>query len=442
MSASKICGGVYSTSLPVGGTSMSRYKLGARLTILFLGVISLAAAVSGCSQAPSDVVLEPANTTYYEGARVLVGNGEVIEDAVFSVVDGVFAAVGSSNAVDLPSGVSAVDLRGKTVMPAIVDAHVHLSTSRDALTQDLRRRAEQGISAALSLGSDGEDVPLEMRDELMPGAARYLSAGRGITMPEPGRTEVPHWVTSEAQARQAVRDEAARDVNFIKIWVDDRNGQYEKLSAELYSAIIDEAHQHNLKVFAHIFALEDAKGLLRAGIDVFAHGVRDQDIDDEFVALIRQRPEVILVPNLPSRGVPTDLSWLATSMSAEELMQLQAGNVERLEVQAAHGIQARNLARLSAAGMTIAMGTDGNTFWAPHVEMEDMVAAGMAAADVIVSATQNSANAVGLDDTGTIQTGKRADFIVLDANPLEAIENTRRISAVYLAGGLVDRSGR
>ena len=421
---------------------MSRYKLGARLAILFLGAISLAAAVSGCSQAPSDVVLEPANTTYYEGARVLVGNGEVIEDAVFSVVDGVFAAVGSSNAVDLPSGVSAVDLRGKTVMPAIVDAHVHLSTSRDALTQDLRRRAEQGISAALSLGSDGEDVPLEMRDELMPGAARYLSAGRGITMPEPGRTEVPHWVTSEAQARQAVRDEAARDVNFIKIWVDDRNGQYEKLSAELYSAIIDEAHQHNLKVFAHIFALEDAKGLLRAGIDVFAHGVRDQDIDDEFVALIRQRPEVILVPNLPGRGVPTDLSWLATSMADEEFLQLQAGNVERLEVQAAHGIQARNLARLSAAGMTIAMGTDGNTFWAPHVEMEDMVAAGMAAADVIVSATQNSANAVGLDDTGTIQAGKRADFIVLDANPLEAIENTRRISAVYLAGGLVDRSGR
>ena len=115
-------------------------------------------------------------------------------------------------------------------MPAIIDSHAHLRTSRENLMDDLRRRAEQGISAVLSLGTDGIQTPLEIRDEFNPTIARYLSAGRGITAPEPGRNEIPHWVTSEEEARQAVRDEASRNVDFIKIWVDDRCGQYDKLS--------------------------------------------------------------------------------------------------------------------------------------------------------------------------------------------------------------------
>ena len=404
------------------------------------GLATLGLLAAACS-APAPEEAPASTATAFEGARLIVGDGQTIENATFVVDDTRFVAVGATGAVEVPDGAARVDLTGMTVMPAIVDAHVHLSTTREALIEDLEMRAYFGVGAALSLGSDGEDAPLEVRDELVPAGARYKSAGRGITSPEPGRSEVPHWVTTEDDARQAVRDEAARDVDMLKIWVDDRSGQYERLSSELYGAVIDEAHQAGLRVAAHIFRLEDAQGLLEAGVDAFAHGVRDMDVDDEFVAMVQERPNVVLIPNMPGRGVPTDLDWLSGALPVddEEFAELEAANVERPEAQEAFGIQARNLARLSEAGMTIAIGTDGNTPWAPHIEMEDMVSSGMSPADVLVAATRNAAAFAGFDDMGTVAAGKSADFVVLEANPLDDITNTRRIAEVYLRGAAVNR---
>jgi imidazolonepropionase-like amidohydrolase len=168
--------------------------------------------------------------------------------------------------------------------------------------------------------------------------------------------------------------------------------------------------------------------------------VRERDIDDEGLALFKAYPNVVVVPNLPDRGVATDLSWLRGSVQDAELKKLQASAVDRPELQAAFGIQARNLAKLSAAGVRIALGTDGNTPWGAHLEMADMVASGMTPAQVIVAATRNSADLVRMTDAGTIAAGKSADFIVLDANPLDDISNTRRIASVYLRGTAVDRS--
>jgi imidazolonepropionase-like amidohydrolase len=186
--------------------------------------------------------------------------------------------------------------------------------------------------------------------------------------------------------------------------------------------------------------MADAKGLLRAGIDAFAHGVRDVDVDDEVVTLFREHPNVVVVPNLPDRGVAVDLSWLRGSIPDAQFQTLQAAATDRPQAQAAHAIQARNLARLSSAGVRLALGTDGNVPWGAHLEMEDMVAAGMTPADVIVAATRNGAEFMRLTDAGTIATGKSADFIVLAANPLDDIKNTRRIDDVYLRGVKVDRS--
>ncbi len=412
----------------------------AHTRVLGAGLLALAMLLPACSAPAPEEPPDPSTAIAFEGARLIVGDGQTIENATFVIDAGRFVAVGADGAIEVPEGATIVDLSGMTVIPAIVDAHVHLSTTREGLTEDLEARAYFGVGAALSLGTDGEAALLDARDDRIPGTALYKSAGRGITSPEPGRSEVPHWVTTEEEARQGVSDEAARGVDMIKIWVDTRNGQFEKLSAELYGAVIDEAHQAGLRVAAHIFDLEDAKGLLEAGVDAFAHGVRDQDVDDEFVAMVQERPDLVLIPNMPARGVPTDLAWLSGILPAEEFEALQARNVDQPEAQEAFGIQARNLARLSEAGMTIAIGTDGNTPFAPHIEMEDMVASGMSPADVLVAATSHAASFAGFDDVGTVEVGKSADFVVLEANPLDDITNTRRISEVYLRGDAVDRT--
>jgi imidazolonepropionase-like amidohydrolase len=378
--------------------------------------------------------------TALEGVRVIVGDGRApIENATIVVSSGRIAQVGPSASVRVPAGAVRVNLAGKTVMPTIVDTHVHLSTAREALLTDLRRRAQFGVGAAMSLGLDPPGDAFKVRAEAPAGVARYFTAGRGITLPEPGRSDVPYWVTTEAEARQAVRDQAALQVDFIKIWVDDREGKYKKMPPAIYAAVIDEAHKAKLRVAAHIYNLADAKGLLQAGIDAFAHGIRDVDVDDELVALIRARKQVVLIPNLPDRGVAADYSWLKGAIPDDELSKIQAASTDRPQVQAVWGIQARNLKRLSDAGVTIALGTDGNTAWAPHVEMADMVAAGMTPMQVIVAATRNGAEFLRMDDSGMIATGKRADLLVLDGNPVDDITNTRKISAVYLQGVKVDR---
>jgi imidazolonepropionase-like amidohydrolase len=401
----------------------------------------ISAACSGPAvvQAPAPAPAA-SNVTAFEGARLIVGDGTApIENAVFVVENDRFVQVGRAGEVQVPAGAKRVDLRGKTVMPADVDTHTHMPTNREALVDQLQRKAYYGAAVVTSLGQDTGDVAFQVRNEIVPNGALLRTAGRGITMPEPGRTEAPYWVATEAEARKAVQELAARKVDLVKIWVDDRDGKYKKLTPELYGAIIDEAHKNGLRVTAHIFTLEDAKGLLKAGLDAFAHSVRDRDIDEEGLAMFKQHPNLVVAPNLPDRGVATDMSWLADSIPADELKKLQAAATDRPDAQKAYGIQARNLAKIHAAGVKIVLGTDGGIPWSHHVEMADMVAAGMTPSDVIVAATKNSAEFLRLNDAGTVAAGKRADFLVLDANPLDDITNTRKISAVYLRGAAIDR---
>jgi imidazolonepropionase-like amidohydrolase len=399
----------------------------------FTAAIAIAAAMGLAAPALAQNVV-------FEGGRVIVGDGSApIENATVVVENGKITQVGPAANVKAPAGATRVDAKGKTIMPTLIDTHVHLSKTMDGLNTDMKRRAYFGIGAAMSLGSDDNDVPFQFRAAQPAGSPRYFTAGRGITMPEPGREPTAYWITSVAEGAKAVQENAAKKVDIIKIWVDDRDGKYKKLTPDLYGPIIAEAHKNKIRVTAHIFDLADAKGLLKADLDAFAHGVRDTDVDDEFMVLLKQKPNFVLNPNMGARGAVADVSWLKAALPAADYAKVEAGNVANEGAAKGHAIQARNLKKMSDAGTMIVMGTDGNTPYAPHFEMEDMALAGMSNMKVLVSATGDAAKFLRIPDAGTIAVGKTADILVLDANPLDDIKNTRKINAVYLKGVAVDR---
>ena len=264
-------------------------------------------------------------------------------------------------------------------------------------------------------------------------------------------------VTTVEGARADVEELAGRNVPIVKMWVDTRGGTIKALTPDLYGAILDEAHRRRLRVAVHATDPADAKRLLRAGIDIFAHMI--SDVDDELVALFKEHPDtaVLLALNAPRRIVTAP--WLnpphpliRETVSPEQIARLQ----KRLASQPAQTVErgrlvwdrlARGVRLLAAAGVKIGIGTDGGgqngdqfIGWTVHTELENMVIAGMTPSQALVAATRTSAEILGLDDLGMVAAGKSADFVVLDANPLEDITNTRRIARVFLRGHEVDRA--
>lgn len=402
----------------------------------------------------------------FEGARLVNGDGSVTENSAFAIEGGKFTSVGKKGQVKAPAGATRVDLTGKTVIPALVDTHVHLgwyvvktnqigaqTYTRENLIDNLQRVAYYGVAAVQSMGIDPGEIGYKIRADPPPNTALFRLAGRGMAMPKagPGRVywqPVAYGVTTEAEARADVRELAAKKVDLVKIWVDDRNGTVPKLKPELYRAIIDEAHKNNLRVAAHVFYLSDAKDLLRSGIDIFAHLVRDRDVDDELIGLLKQHPNVYAISTLPDRGTTeSDFAFAGETVPPSQIKRMRAEVAamkpeDRKKAQDAYGIQARNLKRYYQAGVRVVMGTDSSTAvgWNVHQELTDMVAAGMTPKQVLVAATKTAAEMMKLDRLGAVAAGKRADFIVLNANPLDDINNTRKIADVYERGSKLDRA--
>jgi imidazolonepropionase-like amidohydrolase len=431
--------------------------------------------VTAAPSAPSSK--QRVDVTIFHGARLIPGDGSApIESSAFVVEGDRFTRVGRAGELQAPASAARVDLWGKTVMPALIDAHSHIgymkgltsgpqNYTREHILDHMYRFAYHGVAASQAMGSDFGVMPFQLRDEILagkyPDAARFLTAGRGLAPPaEILPTNMRHAayaITTEEGARANVRELAYWRVSLIKTWVDDREGTIEKLAPNLYRAIIDEAHKNGMRVMVHATGLEDAKDLLRAGVDVFGHMIGD--VDDELIALFRERPHTgVLLAQVGRRAIyspyldPPD-PFLLESVTRAQIERLRdrvasASPEERERARRQWDETARDIKRLHDAGVRIGIGSDGGgqggdrfIGFTAHTELENMVAAGLTPAEAIVAGTRNGAEILGLDqDLGTIAAGKSADFIVLDANPLDEITNSRRIDRVYLRGHQVDRA--
>ncbi len=440
--------------------------------VLVAAVLALVPWMLVRAQAPSGVVA-------FEGARLIPGDGSpAIERAVLLVEKGRIRQVGPEGRVPLPRGATRVDLSGKTLVPTFVNAHTHPAFqnggtySRDNYTraqylQDLERALYFGIAAVLSQGIDPGDIaPTIQADQRAGrvGGARLLYAGRGIGSPNagPGAAAyrgIAYELTTPDEGRAAVRELAAHKVDVVKIWVDDRNGRAPSLPEPAYRAIIDEAHQHKLKVNAHVYYLADLKKLVAAGIDGLAHIARDLEMDDESVQAIVARG-VYVMPTLATHDRPTHTSVpssVAAWLDGPEGRALGPALVERVKgtfggrtAEAAanarprYELLQRSVSKLARANARLLLGSDTGIEDQPfgfteHREMELLAGAGLTPMQVIVAATSRGADYLGQRDLGALTAGKTASFVVLDANPLDDITNTRRIADVYVAGTRIDR---
>ena len=421
-----------------------------------LATAAAGAACVGTGPEPAPAV--PAGVKAFIGATVIDGTGAApIAGAVMVVSHGRIDAVGPAGTVEVPAGAERVDLSGRTVMPGIVNAHGHVGGTvglesgpglytADNVLRQLALYARYGVTTVNSLGDD-QAAGFEVRDtqgrETL-DRARLFAAGPVID------AETPE------MARDAVDAVAERNPDFIKIRVDDNLGTATKMAPAIYRAVIDQAHQRQLRVAAHVYYLDDAKALLRAGVDFIAHSVRDKPVDAELVELMKAR-DACLIPTLTrevstfvyeSRPAFFDDPFFTREADPQVVRQLE-DPARQASVAASRAAQqykkslptARHNARaLADAGVRIAMGTDSGPpgrfqGFFEHLELEEMMAAGFTPMEVIVAATGGAARCLALgDELGTLRPGLAADFLVLERSPLDDIANTKSLESVWIAG--------
>jgi 3-mercaptopyruvate sulfurtransferase SseA/imidazolonepropionase-like amidohydrolase len=411
-----------------------------------------------------DLPIAVANTAKaFVGARVIDGRGTpAMDNATVVVENGRVTALGPGGSTSVPSGAETIDVSGRTIVPGFVNAHGHVGDTRglkaapefyteENLRAQLGLYARYGVTTVASLGGDRE-AGFALRDSQRTASfdlARLLVAGPVISAATP------------EEARAEVDKVAATKPDIIKIRVDDNLGTAQKMPIAAAIAVVEQAHKHGLRAAAHIFYLEDAKALARAGVDMLAHSVRDKPVDDELIKLLKARdacvcptlmrevstfvygstPDFFSDPFFLRSADPKILDELRDPKRQESVRTSRAAQ----EYTKALDVAAANLKRLADAGIRIAFGTDTGPparfqGFFEHEELKLMVEkAGLTPAQTIKAATADAAVCLGAKGLGALERGAWADFIVLEKNPLESIRNTTSIESVWIAGRRIPR---
>ncbi len=456
----------------------TRKRKAGRYIIWIFSYIAIVALLVGSASGQSSA---PDETIVLKDVRVIDGSGgPPLEHSAIVIKGERIVAIGPVEKVPRPKSARVIDYGGKTVVPGLISDHSHVGQvdgagtgpqnyNRANILRQLRQYEVYGVTTVMALGLNG-DLFYELRPQLHAGAlpgADLFGADRGIGIPNgaPPIFNLPesrlYRVSTPEEAMKAVDEMATRKPDLIKLWIDDFRGSLRvKMPPEVYAAAIKEAHKLGLRVAAHIYYLADAKSLVNSGVDIIAHGVRDQPVDEEFISLMKthsvwyistidldesfyiyaEKPEWLrnqfflhaLQPALLAQF--NDPDWRAKTLSNQKQVEASKASVLMNE---------RNLKALYDAGVNIGFGTDSGANalripgFAEHRELELMVEAGLTPMEAISLATAKAAALLRLDDRGVLAPGKLADMIVVDGNPAAQIKDIHNIEAVWHRGKLV-----
>lgn len=436
--------------------------------------------LSGCLLALFAMNGWAAQSYILDDVRLIDGSGKAPQEHVRIVIDGQkITAVGPVSSVTIPKDADVINYRGKSVLPGLISDHVHLAQyegvtpSPDAYTRSnilsqLKTYQRYGVTTVMSLGVN-RPLFYEIRNAQHSGSnegADIFGADHGIGVPQGGppvnvgTDQLDRPATAE-EARKAVQAAAARKTDAIKLWLDDFQGQkLVKMKPEIYRAVIDEAHKHGLKVFAHIYYLQDAKDIMQAGVDILGHGVRDKPVDDEFLKLMKEhgtvyiptlgvdesfylfaeQPELLKMPevsealNTEQRKLFSSPAWAQKQLSSPGYKTWKAGFEMNL----------KNTLTVYKSGLQLGFGTDSGANpmripgFAEHHELALLVRAGLTPSEALSLATRSAADTLNLKDRGTVEAGKRADLIVVNGQPDQQISDISKIEAVWHNGKISD----
>ncbi len=427
-------------------------------------------------------------------AFINTADGKVIENAVILVEGDRIKDVGRAGKLKIPAGVKVIYATGKWILPGMIDGHIHLFQSGGLYTRPdavnlssfypyekdqqwikdnradlMRRYLACGVTSLVDVGGPFSNFDVRTYCNASPIAPNVYVTGPLISTYQPpnlDKNDPPIIkVKNEEEARELVRKQLPYKPDFIKIWYIVLPGQSAEKTLPIVKATIEEAHKNNLKVAVHATEYATATLAVKAGCDILVHSINDKPADAAFIELLKTK-KITYIPTMIVGQKYREMFTQQHSLSQHDfkyanpfalgsifdLQHLQGKGVPfdykkmraaRRVVNEEDSLMGISLKLLSGAGINIAAGTDAGNIGTQHAssylaELLAMRAAGMSNMEVLAAGTINAARGFGKDNLiGSLDKGKLADFIILDKNPLDDLNNLGFISSVVHRGNII-----